>query len=141
MLNFCSLKRSLREEEILAVHRLAEHILGIELRNYEIAPERINQEMRVQYMMDELGEEPFKKMLQANERQREKKRDVRQIFQMFTDVTADHMRQMLVKTITREEFMKTMEKLREYTNTSFEKVHKRFGLKCPNIHQGWSTRY
>ena len=141
MLNFCSVRRSAREQEILEVHRLAEHIMGIELRNYELAPEHINQEMRVRYMMDELNEEAFKKMLQANERQREKRRDVRQIFQMFADVTADHMRQMLVRTITREEFMGTMEKLREYTNESFRKVHKRFGLKCPCIPPNWSTRY
>jgi hypothetical protein len=60
---------------------------------------------------------------------------------MFADVTADHMRQMLVRTITREEFMGTMEKLREYTNESFRKVHKRFGLKCPCIPPNWSTRY
>lgn len=141
MINFCSARRSPKEQEILAVHRLAEHILGIELRRHEIAPEHINREMRVRYMMDELGEEYFKKMLQVNERQREKKRDVRQIFQMFSDVAADHMRQMLVRTITREEFMGTMEKLREYTNESFIKVHKRFGLKCPCIPPDWSTRY
>lgn len=126
---------------ILALHRLAEHVRGIELAVYERPPEQVNQDLRVRYMMDELAEDTFKKMLQSIEKQREKKRDCRQIFQMFVDVASDHFRQFVAGDLKRQDFEETMEKLREYTNTSFEKVHKRFGLKCPNIPQGWSTRY
>lgn len=140
-----SLTRRYADEQssarILALHRLAEHVRGIELANYERPPEQVNQDLRVRYMMDELSEDVFKKTLQNLEKHREKKRDCRQIFQMFVDIVSDHFRQFVRGDLKREDFEDTMGKLREYTNTSFEKVNKRFGLKCPCIPPDWSTRY
>ncbi len=130
------------ELKLFAIHRLTEHILQLELRNRNPrTPAQVNEDLRVRYMMNELGEDEYKKLLQSEEKKREKKRDCQQIFQMFADVSSDHFRQLIRGEIQMVDMLEIMEKLRAYTNTSFEKVQKSFKLKCPHIHDDWSTKY
>ena len=124
------------QAEVVAIHRLVNHIQGVEIR--EEAPVD-TEPMRIQYMMNELDEETFKKTLQKNEKAREKRRDITHIFRMFCDVTGDYLRQLVLKAVTLEEFLDTMVRLREYTNEAFGKVKKRYACSsAPVIRDDWS---
>ena len=123
----------------LNIHRLVAHINGVELRIGNGAVD--TQPLRVQYMMNEISEDHFKKVLQKNEKAREKSRDVQNIFRMFSDVSADYLRQLVLKTVSLKEFLETMVTLREYTNESFLKVRKRYGCVVPRIPEDWSTNF
>lgn len=123
----------------ISIHRLVVHIQAIEVRGN---PAPLNTEpLRVQYMMNEVSEEHFKKVLQKNEKAREKTRDIQNIFRMFADVGADYLRQLVLKTVVLKEFLETMGTLREYTNESFQNVRKRYGCVVPQIPMDWSTNF
>jgi len=124
---------------IINIHRLVSHIERIELGPGHGAPDNIHN--RVQYMMNELEEDEFKKLLQRREKFREKARDVRQIFQMFHDIVSDHLRQFVLLQIKLEPMIEIFDQLREYTNTAFEKVRSRYHLKTPHIEWNWSSIY
>lgn len=123
---------------IQQLHRLVNHIEGVELRAHQVID---NIGLRIKYMMNELEEDRFKSILQKNEKAREKARDIANIFRMFCDVVGDHLRQLVLNQVTMDEFMMTIERLREYTNDVFKKVHMRYNCRVPLISHTWSTIY
>jgi hypothetical protein len=124
-------------QKITNIHMLVTHVLAIEF------DERVDdaESLRVRYMMNELSENDYKKILQRKEKFREKRRDVQQIFRMFCDVISDHMRQIVNGELSKEDCIVMLERLRDYTNKAFQKVQKRYGLKAPHIQDNWSTQY
>ena len=123
---------------VQSIHRLIQHVNAYEFRANDAAD---NEQLRVRYMMNEMHENIFKKILQRNEKFREKDRDVQQIFRMFSDVISEHLRQFVNKQLELDEMIGTFEQLRTYTNSAFSTVNKRYKLKTPFIDDQWSTHY
>jgi hypothetical protein len=118
------------------IHRLVEHVRAIEIKNIN----ENNLDIRVKFMMNEIDEGNFKLTLHKREKHREKTRDKNNVLTMFCDVTQDYLRQLMTKQIQVDEFFKTMETLRDYTNTSLETVNKRYGSKARLfINDRWIT--
>lgn len=126
-----------QEHLILKCHQVVSHIQNHELvvqYRYQ-APD--NTHYRVMYLMDELSEEEWKKILQQGEKNREKKRDIANILRMFTDTASDLFRQMVQREIEVKNFTELIEQLRSYTNSTFANINKRYNCVTPYLDQGW----
>lgn len=127
-----------QQQLIVKYHRVVIHIQNHELMyqyRYQ-APD--NTQYRVRYLMDELSEENWKKILQQGEKNREKKRDMANILRMFSDTSADFFRQLLQKEIDIKNFSDLSEQLRTYTNSTFATIHTRYNCVTPYVDQGWN---
>jgi hypothetical protein len=81
-----------------------------------------NLENRKKFMRGQLSEYKFKSRIQQTEKHREKKRDMKNIIDMFGNVLKDLLIQLLNRGIQVEEMRLMVENLVVYTNESLRKV-------------------
>jgi len=120
------------------IHRLINHLTHHELRNLQdIDNEQIintrNRGLRVKYLMNEITEDIFKKTLQQQEKQRSKKIEFSNIYQMFVNVASDILRQIVINPTSINEQMIILENLRQYFNENLKKIAKSFNVVYPGI--------
>lgn len=126
------------QQSLLRYHRTVSHIQNFELIHQYRHEPADNTRYRVQYLMDELSEENWKKILQQGEKNREKKRDMANILRMFSDTSSDLFRQMIQGEIDTQAFNDISGRLRTYTNSTFETIHKRYNCVTPYVDQNWN---
>lgn len=147
---------SYNQQEIFTnIYRCINHIRFVILRNLPIDNIIINNEnLRVQYLLKDIDDAKFKKILQEREKERDKNREIRNIFNMFVNIASDKIREVhkiisetfrnsittnkniVVEIINNklditEELLKILKiifELREYTNNALIDVSKKF--KC-----------
>jgi len=81
-----------------------------------------NLENRKSFMRGKISEYQFKFRIQKNEKHREKKRDVRNIHDMFVNVSKDLFAQLVNQTVGTREFIEMAKNLVVYTNESLQKT-------------------
>jgi hypothetical protein len=130
---------------ILAAHRCFGDITNVRIP--EFPARRIansNMEINVKYLMNELDEEGWQKLLEQRETRFERKREIGQILTMFAHVGADIMRQMegtlpselpiFWKTVLGKQLFD----LRIYTNQSLKELGARMICAFPQIDRDWN---
>jgi len=132
------------------IHRQLSHITNYELRyNYREPDNPNNLDLRIKYLMNEISEVDFKKTIQQREKKYSKIIDMRNILNMISDTGGDLMRQLVQETaqIDREgdaiknhiiEKLIIFDELREYTNTVFHLIYKRYNNRTLNIDKRWN---
>ena len=90
-----------------------------------------NRYLRVAYMLNELDEKGFKKELQRRDKQREKHRDITNIFRMIVDTGGDLLRQYVLEPHRLEEIVDIGTKLVHYANDVFTTIRKRYNCVVP----------
>ena len=126
------------EAVILNSHRVVTHIQNYTIPLEYRIPDINESDLRVRYLMNELSENAWKKILQQREKKREKCRDMSNILTMFSDTMADLFRQVVNREIKTDQFMEITERLRKYTNDTFETIHKRYNCVTPYISHNWT---
>jgi len=131
--------RETRNVTIFRIHELISHIENYELRwNYRNIPEQVNNsDLRVKFLMNELSEEDFGRIIQQREKALEKKRDIYNILRMFVDTGSDLFRQLIQDRSKLTEIEGIFENLKKYTNTIFENIRMRYNNQSIFIHRGW----
>jgi hypothetical protein len=131
-------------------HSCITHIQHYELREVLEITETTTRQLRVDFMLQKISEETFKKSLQQLEKDRSKKRDFNNIYQMFVDVSSDIFRQMSVcfnqnykKTFTTEgknilinffnENITVLTNLKNYFNDNIKKMGYTYKCVYPGI--------
>lgn len=122
------------------IHIAVSHILNYELRRY-IPTEVNNLDLRVSFLMDKLSEDEFKHSLVIREKEREKKQEFLNIYQMFVDISSDifrkYMTEMPLSHNNKEQYTKKIIvefiSLIIYFNDTFENLGKRFNCVYPGI--------
>lgn len=89
--------------------------------------------LRVSYMLNDIGEDRFKKELQRRDKLREKNRDIRNIHQMFIDTAGDLLRQYVIDTTNYKDIRKILLELVDYINVEVHKIHNRYNCVVPRI--------
>ena len=107
-----------RMEFLYTVHRLYNHI-GYA---HQIQPQDDNLTNRKEFMRGNISEYQFKFRIQKNEKHREKKRDIRNVYDMCANVIKDLFIQFYEQAISFDEFKTMMDNLVVYTNESLRKV-------------------
>jgi len=155
MINYVTQNRyisSPNAQKLYSIHNVVTHIQNYEIRNVTNFDEQETRDLRINYMMNKVSEEDFKKTLQQIEIQKNKKRDFNNIYQMFVDVSSDIFRQIIVfydnnklysenmKTYLNEQFV-IFENLKNYFNENIKKCGK--GYKCvyPGISENFGYEY
>ena len=90
-----------------------------------------NQYLRVAYMLNELEEDKFKKELQRRDKQREKYRDINNIFRMVIDTGGDLLRQYVLEPDRVDEIIDIGLKLVDYANDVMKTIRTRYNCLVP----------
>lgn len=117
-------------------YRLTQHIQDIEIRNYQPRGniEAQNLDLRIKYLMSRLGEDDWKKQLQRREKAREKNMATAQVLDMYVGTMRDLFNNMLQADAQGiDNIFGEMESLREYVNTQFNILRKRYNNVAPCI--------
>lgn len=91
-----------------------------------------NQYLRVVYMLNELEESQFKKELQRRDKQRERFRDINNIFRMLIDTGGDLLRQYVIDPEKCDEILDVALKLIQYGNGVLKVIRKRYNCVTPH---------
>jgi len=91
-----------------------------------------NQYLRVVYMLNELEESQFKKELQRRDKQRERFRDINNIFRMLIDTGGDLLRQYVIDPEKCDEILDVGIKLIQYGNGVLKDIRKRYNCVTPH---------
>jgi len=113
------------------VCQLHAHIEIMELPRFRVDGVQDNRDLRIQYLLNDIDEDAFKKQLQSREKQNNKNREILMVLQMFLDTSADIMRRFVADAKTVQnvtDIEQELNALREYATASFEKIGKRY--KC-----------
>lgn len=124
---------------IYNVHRLINHINEYEFR-YNLRENALltdNRDLRIKFLLNDINEEYFKKVIQQREKKNEKVRDLIAILRMFTLTASDMMRQMVLNDITQDSFCSDIVELKDYTNESLGKIGKRYNCIKRYIGNTW----
>jgi len=95
----CKIYKILNDDQIKLLynfHNCITHIQHFEIRQVTELNEDTTRNLRIEYMLQRVSEESFKKSLQEIEKTNSKRRDFNNIYQMFVDVASDIFRQMCV---------------------------------------------
>jgi hypothetical protein len=123
------------------IHRLHQHIEFVEIPHYQTNRVNDNRDLRIRYLMKEIDEKDFKRLLQQREKADNKKQEILMVFQMFLQACADIMQRFILLARKRKDakqFIDEFEGLREYTNESITKIAKRYKSTPRLIKDTWS---
>ena len=94
-----------------------------------------NRDLRIKYLLNEIDEAWFKRLLTQREKQADKKREYQQVLHMFSEVLLD----LITKFVTSEtvedalSLKSELKALCKYTNESLENIGKVYKCKHPSI--------
>jgi hypothetical protein len=120
--------------------RSIHHLEYYEIPQYQRGDGKNWVEERVRYMVNQLSEEDFKRLLQRHEKTRDRNRENVEIMRMVVNVISDLMRQLVVDSPNFQDYMDEMTRVRDYANSAFETVGKRYGNKCIYLGGTWNVR-
>jgi len=83
-----------QRSDLFAIHRMHGHIQHVVLHRYDPARVADNRDLRIKYMMNEIPEAEFKKKIQQREKQTDKKREIREVLELYQTVTMDLMQKV-----------------------------------------------
>ena len=118
--------------DALGILRLINHVEDVELQRYDANDLQDNVKLRVQYSMNELQEAAFKVELQRREKKNEKKRAIRLILEMVTNVGGDLLRQCVMARSLHPHLQHIKDVL-TYANGELTKVSRRYDCTTPYI--------
>ena len=133
------LTENLNDDEKLVynTHMIIVHIENVELRwNFrEIVVN--NQDLRIRYLLNELSEDDFKRIIQQREKKSEKTKDIINILRMFSLTSSDMLRQLVLTHISLKDYCSEIINLKQYTNENLNEIGKRYNSKTYNISKDW----
>ena len=136
-----------KREIIMNIVRLNIHIMEIEMpisiplheRNN---PKDPNQDIRLQFLMNEIDEDSFRNILQKREKERIRKHEFRQIYETYVDVTDDHLKRFFtMNEMTCTEFLEYMNELKDFTNEAMTKLSDIHNVKSKTIGEDFSDLF
>ena len=123
---------------LMQFHQFLMHVNNIELPTYRERGtiETQNVDLRIKYIINEIDEEKWKKLLQQREKQRRKKLDMYQILEMFYNTGSD-----IFKNITKsktendcDNVIINMDALITHVNTNLKKIAEKYKNGVLQLH-------
>ncbi len=124
-------------ESVYDCHRLVGHIRFTLLPRYpaEVGV-RDNSDLRVQYLLKEISEDKWSKVLKERQKKAEKNRAIHQILDMFMNTMTDLFNNYVA--IKDVQIADEAEALRNYVNRELQKVKRRYANTVPHITPQWN---
>lgn len=119
---------------IFTIYRLIAHISDVELARYRINVYYNNCDLRILFLLKEIDEPKFIKIIQQREKHNDKKLEIFQILEMFVNISNDIFRNYVLSTDLKPlDLIDEIEKLRVYTNGCLEKIKDCYKCVIPHI--------
>ena len=113
-----------------AIHREIVHTAALELRRLpeltDLDPEVANRDLRVRYLLKRLDKDGWKRALAIRERDRSRKLELRQVYDMFVTVASDIMMSIVSKARAPIQALQELEEVIFHANTAFRSISKRY---------------
>ena len=125
----------------MEIHRLMHHIRLVERHNYVVDVVDDNVDIRVKYMLNELEDDKWKRLLQQRNKAREKKQEIYAALDTFVTVCGDLFEQ-LIRVNEEHQLPGVYDEfchLKTYVNDRLLKISKIFGCVVPQINAIWTT--
>jgi hypothetical protein len=90
-----------------------------------------NTQLRIAYMLNDIGKEDFKNFLQRQEKYKDKVRDLSNIFEMIGNTGGDLLRQYVLEPERHDEIVDLLQKIIDYGNEIFETIRSRYNSRLP----------
>jgi len=122
---------------IMAIYHAFNHNNYAIRRRYgeAVAPEARNRDIRIKFLLGDIDETAFKRLLHQREKAEAKKNEYREAFTTFQNITADYL--VLVYTAetkkAAEDLAEEMERLRVFTNDLLGQIAARYNAVPPAI--------
>ena len=121
--------------------RLHAHIEIVEMPRFVVNAVQDNRRLRIQYILKDIDENEFKRILQHNEKNNCKKTEISMVLQMFLDTSMDIMRLFVTNAKTPDDVENSfteMLALRAYTQGCLDKIGKRYKCVPKKITEEWT---
>ena len=122
-------------KQILSITRQIFHILYYHPNTFQEKYDKSKRELRIQYLMNNITEEEWKKELQRKEKKYEKTLNTYQVIKTLDIIGGDIVRSIPTKNINC--IYKDFEKLRHYINDGLYKVGKQYSNNYKTINKEW----
>jgi len=123
--------RRLRE-----IHRVLRHVQAIDLprlrRDAQNDNDR-NVDLRLQYLLNQIDRDEWRKKLQQREKRRERAFAVMQVYDMFCGLATDTLRGIVSDAISPEEGLQELKQLQGFADTSLDAISKRFNMRVKRL--------
>lgn len=132
------------QECVLNFHRIVQHVQHVELQRYHnVFNELDNQDIRIQYLLGNVGADDLKVEVQKREKRREKERAIRRAMEVLVQAGTDLLRRIMAeKDIAKKRaIIDEIDALRIYINELLEKVNDRLKLSVPQYSSNWMITY
>lgn len=114
---------------IYSIKQKSRHIEYIEIGQLARRDqERSNSDLRLRYLTNHISRDELKRQLLLRERKRDKEIALRDVYELFIDVTNDILLTLIADATPTATVVEEMKKIVEYTNASLKNVKARF--KC-----------
>lgn len=117
----------------ITLNHLDREIQWISRRPLGYGPCNTPRDARVQFMLGKLTEEMFKKNLQKIDKQRDKNKDVTDIYRMMIDAGGDALRQYALEPARYDEIRDEINELIGYANGVIRDIHSRYTCILPQL--------
>ena len=132
------------QEGILNFHRIVQHVQHVELQRYHNVFNQLdNQDIRIQYLLGNVGADDLKVEVQKREKRREKERAIRRAMEVLVQAGIDLLRRIMAEADLpkKRAIINEIDALRIYINELLEKVNDRLKLSVPQYSSNWITTY
>ena len=121
------------------LYMMHNHIEDVELPRYNRDVIVDNRDLRIDFILNSISEDDFKRTLQQREKRNNKKRDIYLILQTYQHVVLDIFTELnearSVENVL--ECYEKMKNIRDYTNTNLGHIKKRYNNVVPSISDGF----
>jgi hypothetical protein len=131
--------RDTARDILFDMHMLTTHVKLIEIPAYQTNALQDNVDIRVQYMMNEIDEAKWKRLLQQRNKAREKKQEIHAVLDTFVTVASDLFENVVQckEKSDVEGIIGEFQQLKEYINNRLQKISTIFNCVVPNIGDHW----
>lgn len=123
--------RRLRE-----LHRVLRHVQALDmprLRNEARDGHERNVDLRLQYLLNQIDQDTWRKKLQQREKKRERAFAVLQVYDMFCGLANEVFRAMVQGTTTPADGLAELKQLQGFADTSLDAIAKRFNMRVKRL--------
>lgn len=124
--------------KLYGIHQNLYHIQhGGVMHRYMAAGILDNRDIRIKYMMDEISERDFKLKLQKREKAENRKRDIREVLDLYVTVCTDIFQRLFQDQTRGRDLVPEFDSIREHVTELLTNLSKNWKCAVPGFHGGY----
>jgi len=122
------------QNTIVNAYRSHGHAQWAILPRYTVVVNRNeNRDLRIKYMIGDMSDDEFKKKIQQREKANQRKRDIRQVVDMYLAVLVDLFQAYTAPLSSLDTLVESLNGLQEHYNSTLDNIHKCYKCVVPKI--------